>query len=153
MLVSIANAMMSIPAEKGWLQNALIESFVIHYRALFDFFYIEPRSDDASAGHYFDSVEDWAAWAEHGWAGLRPPETELLQKSRKRAGKEIMHLTYTRLDVTPETKPWRFREITDDLNRVVQTFLDNVPRERLGDHWLQTVPNPVPLLYVDPVPD
>ena len=117
MLVSIANALASIPAEKGWLQNALLESFVIHYRALLDFFYANPRRDDVSANHYFDSVD--------GWPKLRPPETEVLKTSRKRAGKEIAHLTYARLDVTPETKGWRFRQITEDLNRVIhlQDFL------------------------------
>ena len=145
MLVSIANALASVPAEKGWLQNALLESFVIHYRALLDFFYAKPRRDDVSANDYFDSVDEWPK--------LRPPETEVLKLSRKRAGKEIAHLTYARLDVTPETKGWRFRQITEDLNRVIQAFLDNIPRERLGDAWLQTVPDAVPLLYVDPVPD
>lgn len=140
MLVSIANALASVLAEKGWLQNALIESFVIHYRVLFDFFYVEPRGDDSSAGHYFDSAEDWAR--------LRPPKTELLRKSRKRTGKEIVHLTYARLDVSPETKGWQFQRIAEDINRVVQMFLQNVPTNRLGNNWNQTVPEPVPLLCV-----
>ncbi len=131
MLVSIANARATVPAEKGWLQNALIESIVIHYRALFDFFYSKPRGDDVSAGHYFDSAEDWAR--------PRPPETELLRKSRKRAGKEIVHLTYARLDVSPETEPWRFREITQDINLVIEVYLQNVPTNRLGNDWNQTV--------------
>jgi hypothetical protein len=43
-----------------------------------------------------------------------------------RADKEIAHLTYTRLDVTPEKKQWEYLKIFNDLQIPIAIFLDNV---------------------------
>jgi len=144
MLVSIANALASGASAGGWLNNALIESFAIHYRALYDFFYSIPKGDDAYAGHYFDSEDEWEK--------LRPPETDLLKKSKRRTAKEIAHLTYSRLDVTEETKNWLPLHIVAALQKAIKVFLENVPADRLGERWNQTIPGPFPLLSTFPPP-
>jgi hypothetical protein len=44
----------SIPDE-----NAILESFLLHTRALREFFSSVPRNDDIAAGHYFPVAETW----------------------------------------------------------------------------------------------
>jgi hypothetical protein len=106
MLMAVAQAMASGISRQGWLTNALLESFVIHFRALVDFFYppAHPKSDDVLATHFYEDPAEWES--------IRPALSNELKRGRERAHKEIAHLTYTRLSVTPETKPWDFVEIS-----------------------------------------
>ena len=129
MLMSVAKAFASGIAAQGWLVNALLESFVIHFRALLDFFYPpeKVKKDDVLAEDYFDDSDDWEK--------IRPQLSEALSRAKKRAHKEVAHLTYTRLDVTPETKGWAFIEIAKEMNKVMEVFVKNVPRNRLGSQW------------------
>src|SRR6266853_1327643 len=71
--------------------NALLESFAIHCRSLFNFFYRDGKKDDIVAEKFFDPQTNWAS--------ARPIETSLphLQCAAKRTDKEIAHLTETRL--------------------------------------------------------
>ena len=125
MLRSLAQAMGSGITEKGWLMNALLESFVVHVRVVLDFFYNDtPRNDDVVAQDFFAPSD--------AWASLRPKFSELLSNARKRAGKEMAHLTYARLEVTPETKLWPFVAIANEVASVMRVFLENVPREKLS---------------------
>jgi len=132
MLNSLANAIASGISSKGWITNALLESFVIHVRGLMDFLYKDkPREDDVVAQDYFATLGEWG--------NHRPPLPEILKKAKKRAGKEIAHLTYERLKVTPDTKPWLFLEITNEINKVMGIFLENVPQNKLGSRWKNSV--------------
>jgi len=47
----------------------------------------------------------------------------------------MAHLTYARLDVMPEAKPWPFVELTNEISGVLHVFLQNVDRNKLGDEW------------------
>ena len=116
MLMAVAQAMASGIAAQGWLANALLESFVIHFRALLDFFYppANPKADDVLATDYFADPDEWER--------VRPPFSEALKRGRARAHKEIAHLTYARQDVTPETKPWPFVEIANEIQHLMQLF-------------------------------
>jgi hypothetical protein len=102
MLVSLAHGLASGIAGQGTIATALIESFVVHVRCVLDFLYAPKnrRYDDVIAQDYFDDVAEWE--------NLRPLMSANLEQARDRAGKEMVHLTYARLDVTPEAKPWRF---------------------------------------------
>ena len=126
MLLSVANALGSGIASQGWLTNALLESFVIHFRALLDFFHPAetPKADDVVASDYFDDQEEWSR--------LRPQLSEALRTAKRRAHKEIAHLTYARLDVTPKAKPWAFVDIANEIGSLMTTFRSNVPPSRLG---------------------
>ena len=127
MLYSTANAIASGIAERGWLLNALLESFVVHVRAVSDFFYAaRKKPDDVLAGDFFPSDV---------WERIRPIETDVLKRARKRAHKEIVHLTYERQNVSPETKPWSFLEITRDIHVVMTAFLSHVPKQLLSQEW------------------
>ena len=128
MLRSTASAMASGIAQQGWLINALLESFVIHVRGLMDFFYCEkPRTDDVVATDFFLSPSEWEQ--------IRPSRSEILRRAKKRADKEIAHLTYARLAVTPENKPWEFIPITEDIHKLMEVFLAHVAPEKLGADW------------------
>lgn len=127
MLISTAHALASGVAAEDCLRNALLESFVIHLRTLSDFLYAESKKhDDVLAGDFFVSGE---------WLNLRPAESDLLKKARLRAHKEIAHLTYERLNVTPERKPWMFIEIANAINSVMDIFLQSVPKHLLSEEW------------------
>ncbi len=128
MLSSLAQAIASGISNQGWLTNALLESFVVHVRGVMDFLYNDaPQKDDVVAQDYFASSDEWS--------DIRPKLSELLSKAKKRAGKEVAHLTYARLSVTPETKPWPFIDIANEITSIVEVFLNNVPREKLGSQW------------------
>ena len=126
MLMSVAQAFASGIAAQDWLVNALLESFAIHFRALLDFFYppANVKNDDVLAGDYFDDSE--------AWKKIRPQLSEALSGAKTRAHKEIAHLTYARLDVTPEKKGWAFIELANEMKNVMEIFLRGVPNTRLG---------------------
>ena len=128
MLISVARALASRIASQGWLLDSLLESFVIHFRALLDFFYAEkPRIDDVIASDFFPD--------EGRWEKIRPPLSEYLSKFWARAHKEVAHLTYARLDVTPETKEWNHVEIADEIKSIMDLFLANAPKHLFGNRW------------------
>lgn len=116
MLMAVAEAMGSGIAAQSLLNNALLESFVIHFRALLDFFHppANAKSDDVLATDFFADPNEWER--------VRPPLSDVLKRGRARAHKEIAHLTYARQDVTPETKPWPFAQIANEIGSLMQLF-------------------------------
>lgn len=128
MLMFVAQAFDTGIAAQGWLVNALLESFVIHIRVLLGFFFPPDnvKEDDVLAQDYFD---------DDGWKKIQPQLSEVLSSAKFRANKEVAHLTYTRLNVTPETKGWEFSEIANEMSKVIDIFIKNVPRNRLGSRW------------------
>jgi hypothetical protein len=116
MLVAVAQAMASGIAHQDWLTNALLESFVIHFRSLVDFLYppANAKEDDVLSTDYFEDPTVWER--------IRPPLSDLLRGGRVRAHKEIAHLTYARLAVTPETKPWAYLEIAREVHELMVKF-------------------------------
>lgn len=132
MLSSLAQAIASGIANQGWLTNALLESFVIHVRGVMDFLYNDsPQADDVVAQDFFPSAD--------AWMKIRPQLSELLSTAKRRAGKEVAHLTYARLVVTPDTKPWPFVAIANEVASVMEVFLKNVPKEKLGSQWQKNI--------------
>ncbi len=132
MYQSLVAGMGSGIAGVGVINNALLEAFAIHVRVLIHFFYSDnPQKDDVVAEHFFEDSDDWKKQI--------PPKTEILNAAKKRADKEVAHLTYSRLKVTPEKKPWNFTEISNDLQVVVAKFIELVPRDILGDRWENTI--------------
>ena len=142
MLTSLANGIASGIPGQGPIANALLESFVIHVRAVMDFLYAEkPQADDVIAEDFYDTPDQWPK--------IRPALSELLSHAKRRAGKEVAHLTYARLDVTPEIKPWRFVQIANEILTVINTFLENVPKSKLGSQWKTLIERPNTTLNPD----
>jgi hypothetical protein len=115
--------------------NAFLESFTIHSRALVQFFFAAtPKTDDVIAEDYFQNTETWRS--------LRGSLPAALNPVNARVGKEIAHLTYARLSVTPEEKGWNITEIWRSRNGLVAMFVKNSDPGSLGPSW--PVPTPQP---------
>jgi hypothetical protein len=125
MFNSLAQAMASGVFGVGALNNAALESFILHARVLLDFLYAEkPQPDDVIAEDYFNELSQWQT--------VRPEKTKTLKVIHKRVGKEVAHLTYARLEVTAVAKEWQFIQIAKEINAVFDAFLNNVAKNRLG---------------------
>ncbi len=112
---------------EGPVRNALLESFTIHARGLLQFFFPnQPRPDDALAVDFLPSASAWETAR-----GDMPP---ILVDLAARVGKEVAHLTYGRLLVTPDSKPWHFLAVAEALSVVAKTFRSMVPGNLLGPH-------------------
>jgi hypothetical protein len=125
MMIGAAKGL-SQPNNSQFVINALLESFTIHLRALIDFIW-EPSNvwkDDAIACDFFNSTEQWKK--------VRPDFPAALEPARSRTGKEVAHLTYARMKVTPETKGWNIGEMTEAMVRALKVFADNADKKRIG---------------------
>lgn len=119
MFRTLVELMASGTARDTAINNALLESFGIHIRTLLGFFYAEKaREDDVIAEDYFPLPTDWY--------NRRPQMTERLRIAKARAHKEIAHLTYKRLEISIDSKMWKFIPIYNDMNKVIITFVSSV---------------------------
>jgi hypothetical protein len=125
MFQRLTQGMLSGIAGEGVINNALLESFAIHVRALLGFFYSENSQDDDVIAEDFFLEPD-------KWKNNRPLKTETLKNANRKANKEIVHLTYERLNVTTDQKPWEFDKIANDLQVVIGFFLNSIPSNLLN---------------------
>ena len=97
------------------IDNALLESRLVHIRNLIDFFARDSHwQDDVLASHY-----DFP---------LTP--VDFPTEYETRLDKDLSHLTYSRLARTPATKPWPVDTVvTPVLERCVQ-FIDHLLSQR-----------------------
>lgn len=110
-------------ARNSFENNSYIEAFVVHGRCLTDFLYIdETNNDDVLAVHFFEDASPFLK--------SRPEITKLLKSLKARANKEVAHLTYRRLTVTPEIKPWQMEKIQEELDQVLKFFFDLLTAEQ-----------------------
>ena len=115
---------------EGPVRNAILESFTIHARGLIQFFFPkQPRRDDMLAADFLPSVAAWEAAR-----GEMPP---VLASLDARVGKEVAHVTYGRLLVTEDAKPWSLTSIVEALNAVGGTFRSMIRDDLLGSRWKQ----------------
>jgi hypothetical protein len=132
MFQAVTNGILSGVSGAGPINNALLESFAVHVRALIHFFFDDDgKKDDVLANHFFNTKDEW-----HSVVGNI---SETLEKAKKRTDKEIVHLTYTRQNITPDEKPWALKEINIELNKVIEIFLRHVNQELLGQRWDKTL--------------
>ena len=112
-----------------WPQKmACIEAFAIHARVLEAFLWDRPSKhhpDDALAIDFFEDGQ---------WEAIR----ELIQRSaldelRQRAGQEIAHLSYKRVNKTEDARRWKFDVIAGVIGRAFRLFLENVDPDLLCD--------------------
>ncbi|HEY4213762.1 MAG TPA: hypothetical protein VGM84_19950 [Steroidobacteraceae bacterium] len=115
--------LLSLGQHAGTAQNALLESFTVHARSLFDFLQAaSPRDDDVIAEDFFQAPETWDQ------IRLQEPIAAALKTARGRVNKEIAHLTYERLTVTPEQKGWAHQELRLAMDLVLARFVKSMDR-------------------------
>jgi hypothetical protein len=118
------------------MQNALIESFALHARALLHFFYwnaIRPPGTSKlfqSGKHRNDVVaDDFFALIGATWSH-KPKISATLIRAKDRADKQIAHITILRRTLNSKKargKEWQFQRIVNHLSKVMNSFLDNAP--------------------------
>ncbi len=113
------------------IKNALLESFIIHFRNVVDFLYSPNnlKSDDVSANQFFDD--------QNNWPKIRLPLSPRIRDARSRIGKEVAHLTYTRLLIPHNKKSWPFLLLAQDVQKVWVQFLKVVPSSRLNQKLMK----------------
>jgi len=100
-----------------YVYSALLESFVIHTCLIIDFFYKPPRkTDDASALHFVRNIKKWKE--------LRPSYDKYFRKFHRRRSREVVHLSYKRLEVEKAEKQWDLGKIVPPIRRLVSVFLE-----------------------------
>jgi hypothetical protein len=112
-----------------WPQKtACIEAFAIHARVLEAFLWDKPSKthrDDTLAIDFFEDGE---------WEAIRGRvQCSALEDLRGRAGHEIAHLSYKRVNKTEEARRWKFDVIAGVIGNAFRLFLENVERDLLCD--------------------
>ncbi len=128
MLLSVAQVLSSQIFGPGVATNAFLESFTIHARALEAFFFCrkqDPR--DMVASDFFDEPNQWAR--------KRGKESAVLKPVTWRVGKQVAHLSYVRLDVTPEAKDWDVPAIARAIAELADKFRKGAAPELLALKW------------------
>lgn len=112
-------------------RNVMLESFLLHARCLFDFLYpsSDTRPDDVIADDFFQDPSVFR--------GKIPTSLPIETYLKHRTGKEIAHLTYDRLKVTPEKKVWQVGEVHDQIVGVLETFFACLTEEQRG--WFRMI--------------
>lgn len=105
--------------------NVLLESFVVHVRCLRDFVWgaRNPRHPmDALASDYCETGK---------WERMRDPLPTVLTEidARRRPGREVVHLSYDRLDIEAASKDWNvgtiYAEFADALELLAKIAVDS----------------------------
>ena len=95
-----------------------LETFVMHWRALIEFFYKEKAKSDDLRAYMFVSDKN-------KWEKRRPSESKFAEE-KKRANKEIAHITKSRKYGTPPEKYWPYKDMEKHLERVIELFMKEV---------------------------
>lgn len=111
--------------ENGLLRNAMLDSFLIHARALVDFFYRKPEHpDDVVAGHYFSGTEK-AVWEEH-----YSENPAWFENTRTQINKGVAHISDAR-----RKDSWDFLLIEREISKAFDNFVNCVSLDLLGTRW------------------
>ena len=110
-------------------RNAFIESFAIHVRCLRDFLWRKDRPQQGPQDALASDFCDAGAWAK---ARPKLPEALQIEGKRNRIGREIVHLTYHRLDIDAEAKDWNMSELLHVIADALARFSQVADRERLA---------------------
>lgn len=148
MLMLTARTMFSGVLGQGALNNATLESFVIHVRNLIYFLYAaKPKQDHVIADDYFDSSDEWT--------NVRLQKSQDLQKAENRSNKEVTHLSYDRIKITKKMKQWTYVDIANEIAKAFNVFLDKVDKAKLGKEWFleKLIDYEKEIRYQDPPPN
>lgn len=110
------------------IKMACIDSFAIHARGVEAFVWDSPRKaypDDALAIDFFEDRE---------WESIRERVQRLaLDDLRDRAGHEVAHLSFRRVNKPEAARQWKFDVIAGVIGNAFRLFLENVASDLLCD--------------------
>lgn len=116
------------------LQTPVLESLVTHARNLVNFLYpARVQSTDVIANDFFSGTSSWNA--------LVPENApDLLEKFRRRANREVAHLTIHRISGRPDRKAYKL-EIFEEIEQTLLVFAEHSSVELLPDEVKQLILN------------
>lgn len=133
MLRELADALQGKGVGPRTLNNALLESFLIHYRNLYDFFYPEFPSrkrlpHDVAASDYLPNPKQWRK---------RRPDLDRnrVVENRERVNCLLAHLTLRRLKY--KNRSWPDRKMANTIEALIEEFVKELPRGRRP--WFRSV--------------
>jgi len=118
------------PATRDFARNAQAETFALHLRNLIAFLYpdwFEPKRDDVCAHHFLDTPAPYQDWLRH-----RPGLSTVLENAKRRADKELAHLTTARIAGTPQEKHWDVLSLLREIDQVLAVLAQRADPKRLG---------------------
>ncbi|MEN9406914.1 MAG: hypothetical protein RLZZ455_130 [Candidatus Parcubacteria bacterium] len=121
MMFNAASLQLMPPPSNQLQTNILLESFAIHSRNLFDFFYTKPKKDDISAGDYLSRKKEFI---------LKRTKKKVLKNLTRKTNKQIAHLTYSRNNYNSHTKGWGVISINKFMNQTIIAFLECLERDQ-----------------------
>lgn len=125
MLDEAARRIVDDPSDKV-MNNAYVESFAVHARTVYQFFYPTANNgkglaDDITASDFLEG--------DVTWRNLFGEPDQSFQDLNRKANKHIAHLTMERL--RPEAKlPWKINEYHSGLMKQVAKFREKTGRQR-----------------------
>ena len=114
--------------------NAVMNSYSMHARNLIDFLYLRSLGKDRNTDVIVEDFIEPSKLAE----GL-PPMPPLLAEAKRKADKQVAHLTTDRIQFEEAGKEWRFIEIALDIARTFNAISGLFPPERTGDAFLTLI--------------
>ena len=108
----------------SFLNNLLIENFLLHSRGLMEFYFFDIKKfkdDDVLAS---DLIANWKK--------LRPYEYKDVEYIKKRIDKELAHLTWSRKDPNDITRNWDLNEIFNILSHTTKIFINNLSKNLIN---------------------
>jgi hypothetical protein len=113
------------------MNNALLESFLIHYRNLYDFFYPENKRRlalDVAATDYLPG--------RHRWRNSRPKaDMKKVVENRERVNCLLAHLTLRRLKY--KNRSWPDKKMASAMEKMIEAFVHALPQARRS--WFDAV--------------
>ena len=110
---------------------ATFDSFAMHCRVLIDFLWGKRQRPEHWIGDdYFPGTG--------GWKSIRPTKPPLLGRTIRRASAEVAHLSDER---TAPSLEWPYEDLWLALADVLDKFIENAHRIRLGDEAYGTIKN------------
>jgi hypothetical protein len=131
MLRELSAALQGKGAGPRTMNNALLESFLIHYRNLYDFFYPENKrrlSLDVAATDYVPG--------RHRWRNTRPKtDIKNIVENRERVNCLLAHLTLRRLKY--KNRSWPDKKMASAIEEMIEAFVQALPQARRS--WFDSV--------------
>ena len=103
------------------LNNALLESTLVHARILLDF-YERPTRTIRHEGKQQIEMDDVLA-VDYGFPAR---QVEIPPVERERLNKDLAHLTYSRADRRPEDKGWDYRKVVYPILTRSKEFIEHL---------------------------
>jgi hypothetical protein len=134
MLNKVADSLNKRKRRKGFIWDALVESFVVHTRILIEFFYPPEKIRYPIEKNLTNAVDTIIApdffLDESKWKECLP---DWLKDVREHAHKLLAHLSYSRVFKYENDKGWDYLKIKGHLNGLFVKFRKDVSPDRIGD--------------------